>query len=130
MLTGSLPPLQQLHLHSEFDLIIQVFFLDQTFFYLPFSLGCAIEMCIFALQVFFGVLLCVPSQCLECPFGCECFAVTRTVKCVSKDLLMVPQGTPQYTRTVIITGNNIHQIGPESFAELENVTNIILSNNR
>ncbi|XP_051263125.1 trophoblast glycoprotein-like [Dicentrarchus labrax] len=87
-------------------------------------------MCVFAVRVFLGILLCAPYQCLECPFGCECFAVTRTVKCVSEDLLTVPQSIPGYARTVIITGNNIHQIGPDSFAELENVTNIILSNNR
>ncbi|XP_073341739.1 trophoblast glycoprotein-like [Pagrus major] len=87
-------------------------------------------MCVFALRVFLGVLLCAPYLCSECPFGCECFAVTRTVKCVSKDLLAVPQSVPGYARTVFITGNNIHLIGPDSFAELENVTNIILSNNR
>ncbi|XP_023275469.1 trophoblast glycoprotein-like [Seriola lalandi dorsalis] len=87
-------------------------------------------MCIFAVRVFLGILLCAPYQCLECPFGCECFAVTRTVKCVSKDLLTVPQSVPGYARTVIITGNNIHQIAPDSFTEMENVTNIILSNNR
>ncbi|XP_026149448.1 trophoblast glycoprotein-like [Mastacembelus armatus] len=86
-------------------------------------------MCIFAVLVFLAIL-CVPCQCLECPFGCECFGVTRTVKCVSKDLLTVPPSIPGYTRTVIITGNNIHQIAPDSFTELENVTNIILSNNR
>uniref|UniRef100_A0A672ZN87 Trophoblast glycoprotein-like n=1 Tax=Sphaeramia orbicularis TaxID=375764 RepID=A0A672ZN87_9TELE len=77
--------------------------------------ACDLKMCIF---------------CLECPFGCECFAITRTVKCVSKDLYTVPQSIPGYARTVIITGNNIQRIGPESFTELENVTNIILSNNR
>ncbi|XP_034729603.1 trophoblast glycoprotein-like [Etheostoma cragini] len=84
----------------------------------------------FAVRVFLGILLCAPYQCLECPFGCECFAVTCTVKCVSKDLLTVPQSIPGYAKTVIITGNNIHWIGPHSFTELENVTNIILSNNR
>uniref|UniRef100_A0A8C2XJE5 Trophoblast glycoprotein 1a n=1 Tax=Cyclopterus lumpus TaxID=8103 RepID=A0A8C2XJE5_CYCLU len=87
-------------------------------------------MWIFAVRVFLGILLCASYQCLECPFGCECFAVTRTVKCVSEDLLAVPQSTPGYAKTVIITGNNIHQVGPESFTEMENVTNIILSNNR
>uniref|UniRef100_A0A672ZMA9 Trophoblast glycoprotein-like n=1 Tax=Sphaeramia orbicularis TaxID=375764 RepID=A0A672ZMA9_9TELE len=88
-------------------------------------------MCIFAVRVFLGILLlCAWCQCLECPFGCECFAITRTVKCVSKDLYTVPQSIPGYARTVIITGNNIQRIGPESFTELENVTNIILSNNR
>ncbi|XP_078109454.1 trophoblast glycoprotein-like [Sander vitreus] len=87
-------------------------------------------MCAFAVRVFLGILLCAPYHCLECPFGCECFAVTRTVKCVSKDLLTVPQSIPGYAKTVIITGNNIHRIGPHSFTELENVTNIILSNNR
>ncbi|XP_037641886.1 trophoblast glycoprotein-like [Sebastes umbrosus] len=87
-------------------------------------------MCAFAVRVFLGILLCAPYQCSECPFGCECFAVTRTVKCVSKDLLTVPQSIPGFAQTVIVTGNNIHQIGPDSFTELENVTNIILSNNR
>lgn len=88
-------------------------------------------MCSFAVRtVFLGILLYTPHQCLECPLGCECFTVTRTVKCVSKDLLMVPHIIPGYAKTVIITGNNIHQIGPDSFKELENVTNIILSNNR
>ncbi|XP_068426791.1 trophoblast glycoprotein-like [Clinocottus analis] len=87
-------------------------------------------MWVFAVRVFLGILLCAHHQCLECPFGCECFAVTRTVQCVSEDLLAVPQGIPGYSKTVIITGNNINQIGPESFTEMENVTNIILSNNR
>uniref|UniRef100_A0A3B5L004 LRRCT domain-containing protein n=1 Tax=Xiphophorus couchianus TaxID=32473 RepID=A0A3B5L004_9TELE len=58
-------------------------------------------MCILAACVFLGVLLLLaPSQCLACPFGCECFAVTHTVKCVSKDLLVVPQDIPGYTRNV------------------------------
>ncbi|XP_058502803.1 trophoblast glycoprotein-like [Solea solea] len=87
-------------------------------------------MCTFAVRVFLGILLFTPHQCLGCPLGCECFAVTRTVKCVSKDLLTVPQSVPGYTKSVIITGNNIHQISPDSFTEMENVTNIILSNNR
>ncbi|KAL7392880.1 hypothetical protein ABVT39_003216 [Epinephelus coioides] len=87
-------------------------------------------MCVFAVWVFLGILLCAPYQCLECPFGCECFAVTRTVKCISKDLLTVPQSIPGYAKTVIITGNDIHHIGPDSFTELGNVSNIILSNNR
>ncbi|XP_059194378.1 trophoblast glycoprotein-like [Centropristis striata] len=86
--------------------------------------------CVFAVRLFLGILLCAPFQCLECPLGCECFDVTRTVKCVSKDLLTVPQSIPGYAKTVIITGNNIHHIGPDSFTELENVTNILLSNNR
>ncbi|XP_054478386.1 trophoblast glycoprotein-like [Anoplopoma fimbria] len=87
-------------------------------------------MCVFALRVFLGILLCAPYQFLECPLGCECFAVTRTVKNVSKDLLTVPQSVRGYAKTVIITGNNITKIGPDSFTEMENVTNIILSNKR
>ncbi|XP_061633185.1 trophoblast glycoprotein-like [Phyllopteryx taeniolatus] len=86
-------------------------------------------MCISAAWVLLGLLFCAQSQCSECPSGCECFAVTRTVKCVSKDLLMVPQIIPGYAKTVIITGNTIHKIGPDSFTELENVSNVILSNN-
>ncbi|KAM4633812.1 trophoblast glycoprotein-like [Polymixia lowei] len=93
-------------------------------------MGYILDMCSFAIRVFLASLLCAPYQCLECPFGCECFAAARTVKCISKDLRSVPQNIPGYARTVIITGNNIHQIGPDSFTELENVTNIILSNNR
>ncbi|KAK2844354.1 hypothetical protein Q5P01_011013 [Channa striata] len=87
-------------------------------------------MCIFAVRVFLGILLCAPHQCLECPFGCECFAVTHAVKCLSNNLLTVPQSIPGYARTLIITGNNIHQIAPNSFTKLENITNINLSNNR
>ncbi|XP_029308364.1 LOW QUALITY PROTEIN: trophoblast glycoprotein-like [Cottoperca gobio] len=88
-------------------------------------------MCVFAVWLFLGILVFAPYfQCLECPFGCECFAVSRTVKCVSKDLLTVPQSIPGSAKTVIITGNNIHKVGPDSFTELENVSNIILSNNR
>lgn len=90
-----------------------------------------LNMCIFAFYVFLGVLLvCAPCQCLGCLLGCECFAVTHTVKCISKSLLRVPQNIPGYARTVFITGNNIHQIGADSFTELENVSNVILSNNR
>ncbi|XP_021166202.2 trophoblast glycoprotein-like [Fundulus heteroclitus] len=88
-------------------------------------------MCIFSACVFLGVLLLfAPCRCSECPLACECFAVTHTVKCVSVDLLAVPDNIPGYTRNVIITGNNIHQVGPDPFTELQNVTNIILSNNR
>uniref|UniRef100_A0A3B3DE24 Trophoblast glycoprotein 1a n=1 Tax=Oryzias melastigma TaxID=30732 RepID=A0A3B3DE24_ORYME len=65
-----------------------------------------------------------------CPLSCECFAVTSSVKCVSKSLLTVPKNIPGYARTLIFTGNHLHQIGPDSFTELKNVTNIILSNNR
>ncbi|XP_035605038.2 trophoblast glycoprotein-like [Oncorhynchus keta] len=79
--------------------------------------------------VLFGALLCALHQCLECPSGCRCFADTRTVKCVSKDLRAIPQDIPGYTRNVIITGNNIFRIGSETFQELKNVTTIILSNN-
>ncbi|KAM9852147.1 trophoblast glycoprotein-like [Aulostomus maculatus] len=86
-------------------------------------------MCVSAVRVLLGILLCAQYQCLDCPLGCECFAITRSVKCVSKDLLTVPQNIPGYVRTVIITGNNIHGVGSDSFTELENVTNIILSNN-
>ncbi|XP_053183575.1 trophoblast glycoprotein-like [Scomber japonicus] len=88
-------------------------------------------MCISAVRsVFLGVLLYAPYQCLGCPYGCECFTVTRTVRCDSKDLTTVPQMIPGYAKTVIITGNNIQQTGPDSFTELANVTNMILSNNR
>lgn len=105
-----------------------------TFFssccYFPVGL-LGLKMCIFALDVFLGVLLVlVPCRCLGCPPGCECFAVTHTVKCVSRSLLRVPPNIPGHARTVVITGNNIHQIGADSFTEPENVTNIILSNNR
>ncbi|CAK6967543.1 trophoblast glycoprotein-like [Scomber scombrus] len=100
-------------------------------FLLLLLIGYNLEMCISAVRsVFLGVLLYAPYQCLECPFGCECFAVTCTVRCDSKDLLTVPQLIPGYAKTVIITGNNIQQTGPDSFTELENVTNITLSNNR
>ncbi|XP_054898150.1 trophoblast glycoprotein-like [Poeciliopsis prolifica] len=88
-------------------------------------------MCLLAACVFLGVVLLLAAyQCSACPLGCECCAVTHTVKCVSKDLLVVPQNIPGYTRSVVITGNNIHQVGPDSFTELQNVTNVILSNNR
>ncbi|XP_076016941.1 trophoblast glycoprotein-like [Genypterus blacodes] len=93
-------------------------------------ISCSVEMCVLAISVFLGLVLCAPCQCLECPLGCECFAATRTVMCVSKDLLTVPQSAPPYARTVVITGNDIRRVGPESFIELENVTNVILSNNR
>nr|XP_057940384.1 trophoblast glycoprotein-like [Doryrhamphus excisus] len=86
-------------------------------------------MCISAVCLLMGLLFCAQYRCSACPGSCECFVVTRTVKCMSKDLLTVPQGIPGYARTVIITGNNIHKIGPHSFAELENVSNVILSNN-
>ncbi|KAM9310031.1 trophoblast glycoprotein-like [Pholidichthys leucotaenia] len=95
-----------------------------------FPLGYSLDMCIFVIFVFSWFLLCTPHLCLACPLACECFAVTRTVKCVSKDLHTVPLNIPGYARTVIITGNNIHLIGPDLFTELENVTNMILSNNR
>lgn len=88
------------------------------------------EMRVFAFRVFLGILLCAPCRCLECPLGCECYAVTRAVKCISSNLQAVPQSVPGYARSVIITGNPISQIGPDSFAELANVTSVILSNNR
>ena len=86
-------------------------------------------MGVYTMAIFCVTLLCAPYPCQQCPLGCECFAATRTVKCVSKDLRAVPQGIPGYTRAVIISGNNIYRIGPDSFHTLENVTNLILSNN-
>uniref|UniRef100_A0A3P9HJK3 Trophoblast glycoprotein-like n=1 Tax=Oryzias latipes TaxID=8090 RepID=A0A3P9HJK3_ORYLA len=87
-------------------------------------------MCVFAVFVFWGLLFFTPHQLSGCPLSCECFAVTSTVKCVSKSLLTVPKNIPGYARTLIFTGNHLHQIGPDSFKKLTNVTNIILSNNR
>ncbi|XP_028327589.1 trophoblast glycoprotein-like [Gouania willdenowi] len=87
-------------------------------------------MVVFALCVFWGFLFSTPGQCSVCPPGCECFEVTQTLECVSSDLHLVPQDIPGYVRTAIITGNNIHQIGPNSFAQQENVTNLVLNNNR
>ncbi|XP_077455480.1 trophoblast glycoprotein-like [Stigmatopora argus] len=86
-------------------------------------------MCISTVFVLLGLLFCAQSPCSACPGGCECFAVTHTLKCVSKNLLMVPQIIPGYTKTVIVTGNTIQRIGPDSFTELENVSHVILSNN-
>ncbi|XP_020792846.2 trophoblast glycoprotein-like [Boleophthalmus pectinirostris] len=88
-----------------------------------------LKMYIFVLFVFLGILLCGPGQCLECPLGCECFALTRAVKCVSADLSILPRNIPGYARTIIITGNNLQRIESDSFTELDNVTNIILNNN-
>uniref|UniRef100_A0A8C4ZTL7 Trophoblast glycoprotein 1a n=1 Tax=Gadus morhua TaxID=8049 RepID=A0A8C4ZTL7_GADMO len=85
-----------------------------------------VRMCTFFLLFFFVT----PNQCMQCHFGCTCFAATNTVRCDSKDLRAVPLSIPGYARTLIVTGNNIPQIGPDSFPELENVTNICLSNNR
>ncbi|CAL8248202.1 unnamed protein product [Lota lota] len=85
-------------------------------------------MCMFTFCVL--LFFVAPYQCMKCPFGCTCFAATNTVKCVSKELRAVPLGIPEYARTLIVTGNNIQQVGPDSFPELENVTNICLSNNR
>ncbi|KAG7270914.1 hypothetical protein CRUP_000273 [Coryphaenoides rupestris] len=62
--------------------------------------------------------------------GKYCSAATSTVECVSTDLQSVPLSIPGYARTLLITGNHIHQLGPHSFPQLENVTNICLSNNR
>uniref|UniRef100_A0A3P9JV63 Trophoblast glycoprotein-like n=1 Tax=Oryzias latipes TaxID=8090 RepID=A0A3P9JV63_ORYLA len=87
-------------------------------------------MCVFAVFVFWGLLFFTPHQLSGCPLSCECFAVSSTVKCVSKSLLTVPKNIPGYARTLIFTGNHLHQIGPDSFKKLTNVTNIILSNNR
>uniref|UniRef100_A0A3B3ZBD8 LRRCT domain-containing protein n=1 Tax=Periophthalmus magnuspinnatus TaxID=409849 RepID=A0A3B3ZBD8_9GOBI len=86
-------------------------------------------MYVFVFFVFLGILLCGPGQCLDCPLGCECFALTRTVKCISADLLTLPRSIPGYARTIIITGNNLQRIESDSFTELDNVTNIILNNN-
>ncbi|XP_061807617.1 trophoblast glycoprotein-like [Nerophis lumbriciformis] len=87
-------------------------------------------MCNPALYVLLGLLFYAQYRCWECPGSCECFAVTRTVKCIFEDLPSVPQkGIPGYARTLIITGNNIYRIGADSFAELENVSNVMLSNN-
>lgn len=128
---------QMRKLSQYFNFLIIKFVREQkkrlTFFsdrYFPVSLF-RLRMCIFAFGAFLGVLLVfVPCLCSGCPPGCECFAVTHTVKCVSRSLLSAPQNIPGHARTVVITGNNIHQIGADSFIEPENVTNIILSNNR
>lgn len=87
-------------------------------------------MCVFALRVFLGILLCAPCPCSsECPAGCECSAAARAVRCVSADLGAVPRGVPGYARTVVVTGDRIRQIGPGSLAGLANVTDVGLSNN-
>ncbi|KAK0140705.1 Trophoblast glycoprotein [Merluccius polli] len=85
-------------------------------------------MRVFALCVFLFFL--APYQCTDCPVGCKCFAATNTVTCVSRELRAVPPGIPGRARTLVITGNDIPQIGPDSFPGLDNVTNICLSNNR
>jgi len=85
-------------------------------------------MLVFLLPVF--LFFPAPSACLECPPGCRCSAATSTVECVSTDLHSVPLSLPGYARTLLITGNHIHQLGLHSFPQLENVTNVCLSNNR
>uniref|UniRef100_A0A3P9J3F7 Trophoblast glycoprotein-like n=1 Tax=Oryzias latipes TaxID=8090 RepID=A0A3P9J3F7_ORYLA len=77
-----------------------------------------LTMCVFAVFVFWGLLFFTPHQLSGCPLSCECFAVTSTVKCVSKSLLTVPKNIPGYARTLIFTGNHLHQIGPDSFKKI------------
>ncbi|KAJ3598330.1 hypothetical protein NHX12_001841 [Muraenolepis orangiensis] len=85
-------------------------------------------MHMFAFCVFLSFL--ALFQCTECPLGCQCSAATNTVRCVSKDLRSVPLSIPGYARTLVVTGNHIHRIGAGSFPELENLTNVCLSDNR
>ncbi|XP_076865806.1 trophoblast glycoprotein a [Brachyhypopomus gauderio] len=83
------------------------------------------------LRILFFALCCVhPTRSSSCPPGCECSEAAQTVKCVSKDLRVVPTGIPGYTRNLFITGNQIRRIGPQSFKGLDNVTTLSLSNNR
>ncbi|XP_062395223.1 trophoblast glycoprotein-like [Sardina pilchardus] len=77
----------------------------------------------------FSVILGALSMSTACPSGCQCFEASVTVKCVSLDLQTVPGGIPGYTNHFVITGNLIPRIGYESFQGLDNVTNLILSNN-
>ncbi|KAM8825961.1 trophoblast glycoprotein-like [Synchiropus picturatus] len=76
------------------------------------------------------LLFCAQCRSSPCPAGCECFTVTRTVKCVSQNLVSVPRGIPGYARTVVITGNSVARVSADSLTELGNVSNLILSSNR
>lgn len=81
--------------------------------------------CVTFLSVVLGAL----SHSSACPSDCQCLEATRTVQCVSQDLRAVPSDIPGYTNHLIITGNLIPKLGYDSFQLVDNVTNLVLSNN-
>nr|XP_020666354.1 trophoblast glycoprotein-like [Pogona vitticeps]XP_020666355.1 trophoblast glycoprotein-like [Pogona vitticeps]XP_020666356.1 trophoblast glycoprotein-like [Pogona vitticeps] len=86
-----------------------------------------------------GVFLCcwgllflvlAPLSCHLCPVPCECSEPARTVKCVQKELTLVPVGIPTYTRNLFITGNQIARVGSRDLRGLSNLVTLSLANNR
>ncbi|XP_015266698.1 PREDICTED: trophoblast glycoprotein-like [Gekko japonicus] len=75
-------------------------------------------------------LLLAPLPCDLCPFRCECSEPTRTVKCVQKELTVVPAGIPRYTRNLFIIKNQITRIGSQDFQGLPSLVTLSLANNR
>ncbi|XP_036414332.1 trophoblast glycoprotein-like [Colossoma macropomum] len=74
------------------------------------------------------VLLCVCACCAECVAGCECVKDTHTVRCVSASLSCVPPTLPKNTLSLVIRGDQIHQIHQNSFSGAENVSTLELTN--
>ena len=74
------------------------------------------------------LFLAVVSTCDGCPDVCLC--ATQTVKCQNRDLDSIPQPLPDNTKSLFVTGNNITNIGVESFpTRLELLTDLYLNGN-
>ncbi|XP_060114024.1 trophoblast glycoprotein-like [Heteronotia binoei] len=75
-------------------------------------------------------VLLAPLPCHLCPFPCECSEPARTVKCVQKELTVIPFGIPGYTCNLFITRNQITRIGSQDFQGLRSLVTLSLANNR
>ncbi|OCT78315.1 trophoblast glycoprotein [Xenopus laevis] len=71
-----------------------------------------------------------PQQQSPCPTSCECFEVSRTVKCEKKNLHVVPQNIPPYVQNLSISGNNISTLnGAFTQQPLSELSNLDFSDN-
>ncbi|XP_053565059.1 trophoblast glycoprotein [Bombina bombina] len=73
------------------------------------------------------------EQLYSCPAFCECSKQAETVKCVNKNLTVLPRDFPPYVRTLFITGNRISSLHEGAFKQLhslEKLSNLNFSGNR
>ncbi|XP_054845433.1 trophoblast glycoprotein [Eublepharis macularius] len=58
----------------------------------------------------------VSAQLLaHCPEACNCSETARTVTCINQNLTEVPRDLPRYVRDLLLTGNRISGLQPDTF---------------
>uniref|UniRef100_A0A3B4DDX3 LRRCT domain-containing protein n=1 Tax=Pygocentrus nattereri TaxID=42514 RepID=A0A3B4DDX3_PYGNA len=67
--------------------------------------------------------------CAECAVGCQCMEDTHSVRCVSASLSRIPPALPKNTLSLVIRGDQIHQIHQNCFNGMENISTLELTNN-